>query len=140
MNKFNLVLKVFKDEFSIEYEKIIYSNSAFIEPVIDGNNLTTESTNRKGIVVWNEVKKTISKSGQFLILTCVCGIADDGGFDLVDVKRKEKSVLWKFKDESNWIWEFDKKEYDLEINRLKKEITELSVEITLEPENVIFPE
>ncbi|CAM1356370.1 hypothetical protein [Tenacibaculum halocynthiae] len=48
--------------------------------------------------------------------------------------------MWKFKDESNWIWEFDKKEYDLEINRLKKEITELSVEITLEPENVIFPE
>ncbi|RBW55840.1 hypothetical protein DS884_15945 [Tenacibaculum sp. E3R01] len=99
---------MFKDEISIEYEKIIYSNSAFIEPVIDGNNLTTESTDRKGIVVWNEVKKTISKSGQFLILTCVCGIADDGGFDLVDVKRKEKSVLWKFKDESNWIWEFDK--------------------------------
>lgn len=140
MNKFNLVLKVFKNENSIEYEKIIYSNSAFIEPVVDGNNLTTVSKNRKGIVVWNEVKKTISKSGQFLILTCVCGIADDGGFDLVDVKRKEKSVLWKFKDESNWIWEFDKKEYDLEINRLKKKITELSVEITLEPENVIFPE
>ncbi|CAM1356372.1 hypothetical protein [Tenacibaculum halocynthiae] len=65
MNKLNLVLKVFKDEFSIEYEKIIYSNSTFIEPVIDGNNLTTESTNRKGIVVWNEVKKLLANQVNF---------------------------------------------------------------------------
>lgn len=124
----------------MEYENIIYSNCAFIRLVVDGVNLITKTEDRKGVIVWDEIKKTVNDSGQYLILTCVCGIADDAGFDLVDVERKEDSVLWKFNDESNWNWKFPKDEYDAEIKRLEKQINKMDINLPLEPENVVFPE
>jgi len=116
MNNLKLELDILRGEDWIEYENVIYSNCAFIRLIIDG------------------------KSGRFLILTCVCGVADDAGFDLVNVERKENSVSWQFNDESNWNWEFLIEDYDQEIKRLEKEINELDINILIEPDNVIFPE
>lgn len=140
MNKLKLELDILRGKDRMEYESIIYSNCAFIRLVIDGVNLITSTEDRKGVIVWEEIRKTVNDSGQYLILTCVCGIADDAGFDLVEVERKENSVSWKFNDESNWNWEFPIDEYDEEINRVGKEINEMEINITLEPDNVIFPE
>lgn len=140
MNQLKLELDILKGKDWMEYENITYSNCAFIRLVVDGDNLITKTEDRKGVIVWDEIKKTINDSGQYLILTCVCGIADDAGFDLVDVQRKVNSITWKFSDESNWYWEFPKEEYDAEIKKIEKEITEMDINFTLEPENVIFPE
>ncbi|MGB0882883.1 MAG: hypothetical protein ACPGSO_08005 [Vicingaceae bacterium] len=140
MNKLKLELDILKGKDWMEYENIMYSNCAFIRLVVDGVNLITKTEDRKGIIVWDEIKKTINDSGQYLILTCVCGIADDADFELVDVERMENSVTWKFSDESNWNWEFPKEEYDAEIKRIEKEINEMDINFPLEPENVIFPE
>ena len=140
MNKLKLDLDILTGKDWVEYENITYSNCAFIRLIVDGNNLITQTKDRKGIIVWDELKKTTNESGRFLILTCLCGIADDAGFDLVDVERKENSVLWRFNDESNWNWEFPKDEYDQEISRLEKEVNKLDINIPLEPDTVIFPE
>lgn len=140
MNNLKLELDILRGEDWIEYENVIYSNCAFIRLIIDGRNLITETKDRKGVIVWEEIKKTINESGRFLILTCVCGVADDAGFDLVNVERKENSVSWQFNDESNWNWEFLIEDYDQEIKRLEKEINELDINILIEPDNVIFPE
>jgi hypothetical protein len=140
MNQLKLELDILQGKDWVEHESITYSNCAFIRLVVDGVNLITKTDDRKGVIVWDEIKKTINNSGQYLILTCICGIADDAGFDLVDVERKENSVSWKFNDESNWNWEFPKEEYDSEIRRIEKEINELDMNFPLEPANVIFPE
>jgi hypothetical protein len=140
MNRLKLELDIIEGKDSMEYESIIYTNCAFIRLMVDDVNLIVTTKDRKGVVVWDEVKNTITDSGQFLILTCVCGVADDAGFDLVDVERKENSVSWKFNDESNWNWEFPKEDYDNEIIRLGKDIKEMNNSFPLEPVNVIFPE
>lgn len=139
MNQLELELDILKGKDWMEYENITYSNCAFIRLVVDGVNLITKTEDRKGVVVWDEIKKTTSNSGQYLILTCVCGIADDARFDFVDVERKEDSVTWKFNDESNWNWEFPMEEYDAEIKRIEKEIDEMDASLPLEPEHVVFP-
>jgi hypothetical protein len=140
MNKLKLELDIIQGKDRMEYENIIYSNCAFIRLIVDEVNLISTTKDRKGVIVWDEIKNTISESGQYLILTCVCGIANDAGFSLVDVERKEESVSWKFNDESNWNWEFPKEDYDNEIRRLEKEIKEMNYNFPLEPVNVIFPE
>ena len=101
------------NENAVEFEGIEFSNCAFIKLVIDGKNLFEQKDlDRFGIVVWDEIQRTINESGRFLILTCVCGIADDAGYDFVDVERKADSVTWKFSDESYWDWEFSIQEYE----------------------------
>ena len=74
MNQLKLELDILKGKDWVEYENITYSNCAFIRLVVDGVNLITNTEDRKGVVVWDEIKKTVSHSGQYLILTCVCGI------------------------------------------------------------------
>jgi hypothetical protein len=40
--------------------------------------------------VFNELGKSIKEGGKYLIFTCACGIADDGGWDYIDVIKKEE--------------------------------------------------
>jgi hypothetical protein len=140
MNKLRLELDIISGKDTFEYENITFTNCVFLKLKVDGINLITRNKDRKGIIVWDELKKTLTKSGQFLILTCICGVADDAGFDFVDIKRNEHSVSWRFNDESKLNLEFRKKEYDQELLRLKKEINKLDTKIKLEPINLIYPE
>jgi hypothetical protein len=87
MNHIDFKLEVLRDSETFEYEGIIYSNCAFVKLIVDGIDLIKETEDRKGVVVWNELKKTKDYSGDYLILTCVCGIADDAGFNLVTVRK-----------------------------------------------------
>jgi hypothetical protein len=105
---------------------------------VDGVDLIKETEDRKGVIVWEELKKTQDNSGDFLILTCVCGIADDAGFNLVRVERGEKKIKWTFNDDTDIVLEFDKADYDLKLLKLNSQIEKLTV--NLEPSNVIFPE
>lgn len=84
----------------MKYRNIIYSNCAFIRLIIDSVNLITQTTDRKGVIVWDELKRTLTQSGQFLILTSLCGFTNAGKFSFINVERKENSISWKFKDES----------------------------------------
>gem|GEM_PF-217176 len=138
MNDLEFKLEVLRDRETFEYEGIIYSDCAFVKLIVDGIDSIKETEDRKGVVVWDELKKTKDNSGDYLILTCVCGIADDARFDLVTVDRGEKTVKWTFNDDSYIVWEFDKADCDLKLSKLNSQIEKLIVK--LEPTNVIFPE
>jgi len=138
MNTIKLSLEIIKGKDWVEYENITYQNCAFIKLYIDDIDLVMLTEDEKGIVVWDEIKKSRYESGDYLIITCLCGIADDGGFQLITVTRKEQTVKWNFNDGSNAEWEFDKNQYDSELFRLENEIQHLTV--PLEPRHVIFPE
>ena len=133
-------MNILRENEQIEFEGIVFTNCAFIDFLIDDRNPFDNTKEKKGFIVWDELKKTTVNSGHYLILTCVCGIADDAGFDLIEVKRTDNSVSWKFMDESNWNWKFKKENYDSEIEHLEKEIDNIENTLTLEPEYVIFPE
>jgi hypothetical protein len=137
MNDIDFKLEVLRDKETFEYESIIYSNCAFVKLIIDGIDLIKESEDRKGVVVWEELKKTRDNSGDFLILTCVCGIADHAGFNLITVDREAEMIRWTFND-TNIVWQFDKADYDLKLSKLNSQIETLTV--NLEPTNVTFPE
>jgi hypothetical protein len=138
MNDIDFKLNILRDQDTFEYENIIYSKCAFIKLIVDGVDLIKETEDRKGIIVWDELKKTRDNSGDFLILTCVCGIADDAGFKLVTVDRGEKEIKWTFNDDTDIVWKFDKADYDLKLLNLNSQIEKLTV--NLEPTNVIFPQ
>lgn len=138
MNDIEFKLETLKNKDTFEYEGIIYSNCAFIKLIVDKVDLIKATEDRKGIVVWDELKKTGDRSGDFLILTCVCGVADDAGFNLVTVDRGLRNIKWTFNDDTGIIWEFDKTDYDLKLSKLYSQINRLTV--TLEPTNVTFPE
>ncbi len=123
---------------TVEYEGIIYSNCAFIKLHVDDIDFFKETEDRKGVVVWDELNKAKNSSGDYLILTCTCGVADDGGFDFITVDRGENAVKWTFNDDTKIIWTFDKAQFDQELLRLERDIQEL--ELGLEPKNVLFPE
>lgn len=138
MNDIDFKLEVLRDKETFEYENIIYSNCAFIKLIVDGIDLIRETEDRKGVIVWDELKKTHDNSGDFLILTCVCGIADDAGFNLITVDRNDGMIRWTFNDDTDIVWEFDKTNYELKLSKLNAQIENLTVK--LEPTNVIFPE
>jgi hypothetical protein len=131
MNQIKFELAVLEGKETVEYENIIYSECAFIKLHVDGVDLMKLTEERKGVVVWDELKKTLSSSGDYLILTCMCGVADDAGYNLVMVQRNDRSVSWTFNDNFGITWIFDKSLYDMEVIRLGLEIIELTV--PLEP-------
>jgi hypothetical protein len=137
MNDIDFKLEVLRDKETFEYENIIYSNCAFIKLIVDGIDLIKETEDRKGVIVWDELKKTRANSGDFLILTCVCGIADDAGFNLITVDRDDEMIRWTFNDDTDIVWEFGQTDYDLKLSKLNSQIEKLSVK--LEPTNVLFP-
>jgi hypothetical protein len=138
MNDIDFKLEILGDREIFEYENVIYSKCAFIKLIVDGIDLIKETQDRKGVIVWDELKKTEENSGEFLILTCVCGVADDAGFNLVTVDRRETTIKWTFNDDTDIVWEFDKANYDLNLLTLKSQVEKLLV--NLEPIRVVFPE
>jgi hypothetical protein len=123
---------------TVEYENIIYSNCAFIKLHVDGIDLIKETEDRKGVVVWDELNKSKNNSGDFLIITCMCGVADDGGFKFVTIDRDENFVKWTFNDDTKINWTFDKAQFDQELLQLETKLQNLK--LPLEPKNVQFPE
>ncbi|WP_224997088.1 hypothetical protein [Cesiribacter sp. SM1] len=138
MNRIHFELSVLERGETVEYENIIYSDCAFIKLHIDGIDLIKQTEDRKGVIVWDELKKTLLNSGDFLVLTCMCGVADDAGFEYITVQRNQNTVEWKFNDNTNIEWTFDRNQYDQEIMGLSSKIDTL--EVDLEPKYVVFPE
>lgn len=137
VNNIEFKLNILESDKCIIFEDILFSNCAFIQLFVDSKEFMA-ITDRLALVVWKELKKSSLNSGNFLLLTCCCGIADDGGFDFVNVTHTDKIIEWKFTDDSNIIWKFDKSSYITQIDKLQNEIEFLRV--PLAPIDVIFPE
>ncbi|MFN6944507.1 MAG: hypothetical protein ACK4ND_06135 [Cytophagaceae bacterium] len=129
LNNLELELAILEGAEQVEYKNIIYSNCAFIKLIVDGIDLIKETEDRKSVINWGELIKTKFDSGNFLLLTCMCGDATDGGFKKVKVERNEDTVKWTFNDNSNIIWTFDINKYDKAISRMEHELETLTVKL-----------
>lgn len=127
---------------SRKIDGITMSDCLLVEAKINGLKILGETFYEDGLIVFEELKDSIGESGDFLIFTCACGIADDGGWGMTSVKHKEDRVEWVVRrgdDEKRYS--FEKQGYQNSIKLLKEEAEQLEQKgLRLEPVNPIPPE
>lgn len=117
---------------------ISFSNVGIIRCWIDGEALDDLVDFSGSLMYFEELEASKLASGRYLIFTCACGIAEDGGWDGVIVNHTADVVEWEIAAGSKtYFYEFDKNQYFDQIALLKKSIN-LSL-LPMEPNNVIFP-
>lgn len=137
--KFNLK-EVLQDEV-LEIDGISFSNIAFVLVFVDGINLFALDFFKESFLVFKELNKSIFKSGKYLLFTGVSGIADDAGWEYVEVLHEEKSVTWNVRRDGTLIsYIFDRSDYLKDISVIEKKIESLNTSIKLEPLHVVYPE
>ncbi|AXY58810.1 hypothetical protein [Acinetobacter sp. WCHAc010052] len=140
MNNFRLELEFIPDHVAIEIEGITFTNCAFLKLLIDNQDLCSSQNFEAGLVVWDELKRSLKKSGRYLIFTCACGIADDGGWEGINIVHEKDRILWVFEHaDKRYSFQFKYLEYLNEINKIELKLKEHS-NVILEPRSVIFPE
>ena len=130
-----------KHEESLTLDGIPFNSISFINLEIDGNEFRNNENFKDSFLVSKEIFRSSEKSGKYLLFTCACGIADDGGWKGVQVVHFKDSIYWFLEVENTgYIFCFDKKEYLEQVLKLKISISKIPNENTFEPKNVIFPE
>jgi len=115
----------------IEFDKCVA-----VELYIDQANVCTGSLS-SCLPVIDELKKSASSDGRFLILTCACGVADDAGLSGIEVTHTTGRVNW-CGDGIEAI--FDADEYRTEIDRCEAALEVVQQSYTLEPRQLVYPE
>jgi len=131
-------IAIFPEEIDyFEAEGIKFCKNTFINILIDGTSINEMKEFEDGTVYWPELKKSTEKNGNYLIFTCVCGIAEDAGWEEINVVHSEKMVTWIFERNGENRYQFDKDDYLNKIQRCEK-LLNLS-EFPLAVENATFP-
>ena len=137
--KFDLK-KVLQNEVN-EIDGIAFSNIAYVLVFVGEINLFTQHLFQDSFLVFKELKNSISKSGKYLLFTSVSGIADDAGWEYVEVLHEENSVTWNIQRDNILLsYVFDRKDYLKEILMIEKKIKNLNSNMKLEPSHVVYPE
>lgn len=137
--KFDLRI-VSKDD-TVKLDGISFSNIAYVTVFVEGVDLFTLEYFYGSFLVFKELKKSIEGSGKYLLFTSVSGIADDAGWDRVNVQHDENTIRWSIeRDDSLLLYVFDKNDYLKEVSKLEEKIKNLNKGVGLEPLQVIYPE
>ena len=124
-------------ELDIEASQGVYEVEHHLIIEIDGANFL-DAIDPLSLAYYPELIKTVQGSGDFLIFTCACGVADCAGWEKVSVRHEEEIVRWDFSYNGNtYAFRFDKNFYIGEIQRLIFEVELHTYEI--EPKHVIEP-
>lgn len=107
--------------------------------LIDGEDV--ESSAHLGdevLVYFDELEKSVGASGNYLIFTCVCGMAEDGGWDGVKVVLSEGVVTWELEVGGRvLLFSFNRDEYVSEIRSARAMLD--TTALPVEPQKVGFP-
>jgi hypothetical protein len=140
MDSLNLSIEHVTKENSIIIDGILFENCVFISLSIDNLKIVPNGLFSESLVFWSELFLSLKGSGEFLIFTCACGVADDGGWDRIEVQHFDEYVKWSFcYDENQYNFNFQKEKYFLEIESIRSQLAEI-IRVVLESKNVIFPE
>ncbi len=135
------ILKVIPHQQTMEIEGISFSGIAYIDPIINGLSMFEQDIYLGTFLVFKELEKSYKNSGKYLLFTSVSGVADDAGWEYVTVSLEEDRIDWRFfRDGKETHYSFEKSRYINGVIKIEKAVMELDREITLEPENVIYPE
>ncbi|MCW7494829.1 hypothetical protein ND861_19365 [Leptospira sp. 2 VSF19] len=120
-NKLRLELLVIKENEIYELDGLKFSNSIFLRPIIDEQDILNYEEFLGSVIVLNQLVQSTNNSGKYLIFTCACGIADDSGWELVNVTKTEDSLFWKFtRNNRQYSYKFELSEYIDQIKLIQK--------------------
>ncbi len=143
-NKLTLKPKIVTDDETFSFDNIEFSQAIFIQASVDGTLLNEIEHLRDSLLVFPELKKSLSGNGRYLLFTSANGIADSGGWNGVEVRLTEFTVTWTFSideiETQKYQYEFKYVEYLQSIIELEKELRYLQTKYVLEPSVIIFPE
>lgn len=141
MNKISFNLKCLDAQETKEIDGIVFSNAVLVELFIDEKPSFSFNFLEYALVVLSELVKSLSGDGCYLIFTSASGIADDGGWEGVDVSFNNGIVTWSFEvDDEDYHFSFDEYEYRNAINELQQKASDLPSALDFEPTEVFFPE
>ncbi|MFZ5875150.1 MAG: hypothetical protein ACOYXU_01960 [Nitrospirota bacterium] len=139
MNKFTLFYEEFRADDRLSLHGINFSNCIVVRLVVDGVLLHEEKGFEDSLLYFSELQRSSLGAGRYLIFTCACGIAEDGGWDGIVVCHDSNSVSWEFSvGDVRYTYRFDRNEYLDEIESMSVFLKDAGLHI--EPSNVVFPE
>ncbi len=112
----NLISIYPKEVDYLHKDGIEFHINTFIEVMIDGELIKDTKAFEDGEIFWPELKRSIEKSGNYLIFTCICGVAEDAGWEEINVIHKDNTIIWEFERNSDFQFRFDKEDYIKEVN------------------------
>ncbi len=139
MDKFSLELKHVGCNEELEIDGISFSRCSFVRLRIN-DKFDNLKDFPDSLLVFSELKRSLTDSGRYLIFTCACGIADDGGWECVEVLHEERTINWRFFRDQEFRFKFHKNSYIKEIARCAELIKSLPSDLNLKPTNFVFPE
>ena len=139
INELKLNLKYIDADDKILFDNILFSDCVYVDIVIDDHDLRDDPNFSDMLVVFSELLKSAEETGAFLIFTCACGIADDGGWGYVKVMHSKEHIKWDFTTDRSYGFIFNKALYVEQIKNIQYRLSSLKGE-RLIPKSIIYPE
>ncbi len=139
INNIKLTLEVIKENEVLLLEGIEFRKCSYIKLFIDNVDMRTLEEFDDMLIVFSELQKSTEINGKFLIFTCACGIADDGGWEYVDVTHSNDTIEWSFYRNKKYHFNFNRQDYLSEFDSLNLKIKDIK-DYHLIPRNVVYPE
>lgn len=125
----------------IKLDGIEFKHGILIELLLDSKDFRSIPGFEDSVIVFEELNASKISSGKYLIFTCACGAADDGGWEGVYVQHEKKVIIWEILIDSTIIkYAFNREQYITAINNLASMIREKYNRVDLIPNNFIYPE
>ncbi len=115
------------------------SNDPTLLLFIDGTEFRRIIIDNSNSAVFYNLADSLQDTGDYLIFTCVCGVADCGGWDKVHVVHANNKVKWTFNFNSKqYVFTFPIDNYKDEIYKIQQRID--LEKIILQPQFATDPE
>ena len=106
---------------------------------IDGTEFRRIILDNSNAAVFYNLADSLQGTGAYLIFTCVCGVADCGGWDKVHVVHNDNNVTWTFSfNGKQHVFRFFIDNYKDEIFKMQQRLD--SEKIILQPQFATDPE
>ncbi|MBO1884382.1 hypothetical protein J4N46_08090 [Capnocytophaga sp. Marseille-Q4570] len=134
MNKLKINVVTLKEDEYLIRDSIRFENFSYLQLLIDYEDIATYPDFEDMLIVPSELCKSSLQTGEYLLFTCACGVADDGGWSKIKVTHSEAIVQWDFLRGKPYCFKFSKENYLKEIQIINKK------SYTFIPKEIIFPE
>ena len=134
MNKLKINVVTLKEDEYLISDSIRFENCSYLQLLIDYEDIATYPDFEDMLIVPSELCKSSLQTGEYLLFTCACGVADDGGWSKIKVTHSEAIVQWDFLRGKPYCFKFSKENYLKEIQIINKK------SYTFIPKEIIFPE
>ena len=106
---------------------------------IDGTEFRRIILDNSNAAFFPNLADSAVESGDYLILTCECGVADCGGWDKINVVHNDNKVTWSFNfNDKQHVFTFSVDNYKDEIAKMQQRIDK--EKIILQPQFAIDSE